>query len=59
MLRLIDGGVADQDGITTDIPESYGWGDLKKQIKILSTADAEKAMPFIEAAYRRRATIAR
>ena len=57
MLHLIDGGIIDHDGITTDIPKSHGWGDLRKKKIILTTAtDADKAMTFVEAAYRRRAT---
>jgi hypothetical protein len=53
LLRLADGGCPDA-GITSDIPESFGWGQLKKQITLLSMADLDAAMPFVEAAYRTR-----
>jgi predicted transport protein len=52
LLRLVDGGCPDPTEITSDIPESFGWGQLKKQITILTMADLDAAMPFIEAAYR-------
>ncbi len=54
LLRLVDGGCPDPAGITSDVPESFGWGQLKKQITLLSMADLEAAMPFIDAAYRAR-----
>lgn len=52
LLRLVDGGCPDPAGITSDIPENFGWGQLKKQITLLNMADLDAAMPFIEAAYR-------
>ena len=54
ILRLADGCHPDPAGITSDIPATYGWGQLKKQITILNAADLEAAMPFVEAAYRAR-----
>ena len=54
LLRLAHGGCPDPDGIASPIPESFGWGQLKLQIAVLSIADLNKAMPFIEAAYRAR-----
>ena len=51
LLRLVDGGCLDLNGLTNDIPASHGWGRLKKQITILSNTDLEAAIPFIEAAY--------
>jgi hypothetical protein len=44
----------DPAGIADDIPASHGWRQLKKRITILSMADLQAAMPFIEAAYRAR-----
>lgn len=35
VLHLIDGGIPDHDGITTDIPKPYGWGDLAKRINLV------------------------
>jgi hypothetical protein len=52
LLRLVDGGCADPAGITSDIPERFGWGQLKKQIALLTMADLDGAIPFVEAAYR-------
>jgi hypothetical protein len=52
VLHLADGGCPDPAGIADDIPESHGWRQLKKRIAILSGADLEAAMPFVEAAYR-------
>jgi predicted transport protein len=52
LLRLVDGGCPDPAGIANDIPPSHGWGRLKKQITILSVADLDAAMPFVEAALR-------
>jgi predicted transport protein len=54
VLHLADGGYPDPGGIADDIPPSHGWRQLKKRITILSEADLEAAMPFIEAAYRAR-----
>jgi predicted transport protein len=51
VLHLADGGCPDPRGIADDIPASHGWRQLKKRITILSMADLEAAMPFIEAAY--------
>src|ERR1700688_1391724 len=53
VLHLADGGCPDPAGIAEDIPESHGWRQLKKRIKIISTADLERAMPFVEAPYPR------
>ena len=55
VLHLVDAGVPDPAGIASSIPESHGWGQLEKRIKITTTAEAEQAMPFVEAAYRSRA----
>jgi len=55
VLHLIETGVPDPKGIASSIPESHGWGDLKKRIKILTSTDAENAMSFIERAYQSRA----
>jgi hypothetical protein len=52
VLHLADGGCADPNGITDDIPASHGWRQLKKRIAIVSMTDLGAAMPFIEAAYR-------
>lgn len=52
VLHLADGGYPDPAGIADDIPASHGWRQLKKRIAIVSKADLEAAMPFIEAAYR-------
>lgn len=52
LLRLADGGCPDPDRITTPIPESFGWGQLKWQITLLTMTDLDAAMPFVEAAYR-------
>jgi predicted transport protein len=52
VLHLAAGGCPDPNGIADDIPESHGWRQLKKRITILSVADLDVAMPFIEAAYR-------
>ncbi len=54
VLHLIESNVADPKGITDPIPETYGWGDLKRRIKILTSVDATDAMPFIEGAYKSR-----
>ena len=51
VLHLIDAGVPDPAGIAISIPDSHGWGDLKKRIRISTSAEVETAMPFIEAAY--------
>ncbi|MBM3580498.1 MAG: GIY-YIG nuclease family protein [Alphaproteobacteria bacterium] len=52
ILHLIDVSVPDPTSITTTIPESHGWRDLKLRIKITTTAELMQAMPFIEGAYR-------
>jgi predicted transport protein len=52
VLHLVDGGYPDPARIADAIPETHGWRQLQKQITILSMADLEVAMPFIEAAYR-------
>jgi hypothetical protein len=52
VLHLADGGFPDPNRIADDIPESHGWRQLKKRITILSAADLDAAIPFIEAAYR-------
>jgi hypothetical protein len=54
VLHLADGGCSDPAGIADDIPPTHGWRQLKKRITILSEADLEAAMPFIEAAYQAR-----
>jgi hypothetical protein len=51
VLHLADGGCPDPNGIADDIPASHGWRQLKKRVAILSMADLNTAMPFIEAAY--------
>jgi predicted transport protein len=51
-LHLADGGQSDPFGITTEIPETHGWHQLKKRIKLTSMTELEAAMPFVEAAYR-------
>jgi hypothetical protein len=52
VLHLADGGCPDPNNVAQDIPESHGWRQLKKRITILSMADLDAAMPFVEAAYR-------
>ena len=54
VLHLADGGYPDPASIADNIPPSHGWRQLKKRITILSEADLQAAMPFIEAAYRAR-----
>jgi len=51
VLHLADGGCPDPNGIADDIPESHGWRQLKKRIKILTAADLDAAILFVEAAY--------
>jgi len=51
VLHLADGRCPDPAGVTEDIPEAHGWGQLKKRITIVRMSDLEAAMPFIEAAY--------
>jgi predicted transport protein len=52
VLHLADGRCQDPAGIADEIPASHGWRQLKWRITIVSMADLEAAMPFIEAAYR-------
>jgi predicted transport protein len=54
VLHLADGGCPDPAGIAEEIPASHGWRQLKWRITIVSMADLETAMPFIEAAHRAR-----
>jgi hypothetical protein len=54
VLHLADGGCPDPNAIADDIPESHGWRQLKKRITILSAADLDAAVPFVEAACRAR-----
>ena len=54
VLHLADGGCPDPNGIAGEIPNSHGWRQLKKRITILTMADLDAAMPFVEAAYRAR-----
>jgi predicted transport protein len=51
VLHLADGGYADPGHIADDIPESFGWGQLKKRIVVVDTSDLAEATPFIESAY--------
>jgi len=52
LVRLIETSIHDSHGAVRKIPEEHGWGDLKDEIRISSTAEAEYAMQFIRAAYR-------
>jgi hypothetical protein len=52
VLHLADGGCLDPNHIADDIPESYGWRQLKKRIAITNMNDFDAATPFIDAAYR-------
>jgi predicted transport protein len=54
ILHLMDSGLPDPKGVTMSIPETHGWGDLKKKIKISTSLEAKDAMPFIEGAYKLR-----
>jgi predicted transport protein len=55
VLHVIDVSISESDAIVDTIPDSHGWGDLKKRIWIRTTQDANQAFPFIEGAYQYRA----
>jgi hypothetical protein len=53
VLHLIEGNLPDPTGITSPIPASHGWGDLKKRIKLSPGGiKLDAGWPFVEAAYR-------
>jgi len=54
VLHMINAGLPDPDGITTPIPESYGWRQLELRIRLSSSDQVEAAMGFIKAAYQLR-----
>jgi predicted transport protein len=51
VLHMTD--VLDPDRVLSKIPESHGWGQLSRRVKIQTAADLERVLPLVRAAWLR------